>query len=30
VKKSAKTSKVLLKGCLIVLDEISDVCSSCF
>jgi len=30
VKKSAKTNKDLFKGCLIALDEIPDVCSSCF
>jgi len=30
VKKSVKTSKDLLKGCLIALDEILDVCSSFF
>jgi len=28
-KKSAKTSKLLLKRWLMALDEIPDVCSSC-
>ena len=30
MKKSIKTSKDLLTGCLIALDEILGVCSSCF
>ena len=30
MKKSVKTSKDLLKDCLIALDDILDVCSYCF